>query len=48
MGPSGASLGGRPASGDGVDSGDAGALAGFAVAALAIAGGLYLALNSSM
>lgn len=48
MGPSGASLGGRLASGDGVDSGDTGKLAGFIVAALVIAGGLYFALNSSM
>lgn len=47
-GPSGASLGGRPASGEGVDAGDTGKLVGFVVAAVVVAGGLYLALNSAM
>lgn len=47
-GGGGAALGGRRASGEGVDSSDTGKLAGFAVAAVVIAGALYFALNSAM
>ena len=47
-GGGGAALGGRRASGEGVEGSDAGKLAGFAVAAVVIAGGLYLALNSAL